>query len=91
MQDGYSITFANKTLTDVETHYANIERECLSVCFGCEKFHTYINGRHTIIQNDHKPLEMHKPIHAAPSPSTIHATIIYKSMITPYSKSLART
>ena len=43
-------------------------RECFSVCFGLEKFHTYIYGRYVIIENDHKPLEMiqHKPIHVAP-------------------------
>ena len=46
----------------------NIERECLSVCSGLEKFHTYIYGRHVIVENDHKPLEMiqHKPIHVDP-------------------------
>ena len=55
-------------LTDVETRYANIYRECLSVCFGLEKFHTYIYGRHITVQNDHKPLEMiqRNPIQAAP-------------------------
>ena len=52
---------------DCETHYMNIERQCLSVCLGLEKFHTYIYRRHVIIENDHKLLEMiqHKPIHAA--------------------------
>ena len=67
LQDGWPIAFASKTLTDIETHYANIERVCLSVCFGLEKFHTYIYGRHVIAENDHKPLEMiqHTPIHAA--------------------------
>ena len=40
MQDGKPIAFASKTLTDVETRYANIEHECLSVCFVLEKFHT---------------------------------------------------
>ena len=68
LQGGRPIAFASKTLTNVESHYANIERECLSVCFGLEKFHTYIYGRHLLIENDHKPLEMikHKPIHATP-------------------------
>ena len=68
LQDGRPIAFASKTLTDVETRYANIERECLSVCFGLEKFHTYVYGHHITVQNDHKPLEMiqKKPIHAAP-------------------------
>ena len=68
IQNNRPIAFASKTLTDVETRYANIERECLSVVFGLEKFHTYIYGRHIIVQNDHKPLEMiqRKPIQAVP-------------------------
>ena len=68
IQDNRPIAFASKTLTDVETRYANIERECLSVVFGLEKFHTYIYGHHITIYNDHKPLEMiqKKPIHTAP-------------------------
>ena len=70
LQGGWPIAFASKTLTDVESCYANIERErvCLSVCFGLKKFHTYNYGRHVLIENDHKLLEMiqHKPIHAAP-------------------------
>ena len=66
IQNNRPIAFANKRLTDVETRYTNIERECLSVCFGLEKFHAYIYGKHVIVQNDHKPLEMinRKPIHA---------------------------
>ena len=68
LQGGQPIAFASETLTDIESHCVNIERECLSVCFGLEKFHMYIYGRHVLIENDHKPLEMiqHKPIHAAP-------------------------
>ena len=68
LQNNRPIAFASKTLTDVETHYANIERECLSVVFGLERFHTCIYGRHITVYNDHKPLEMitMKPIHAAP-------------------------
>ena len=52
----------------METHYVNIEKECLSVCFGLEKFHTYLYGRHFMVPNDHKLLEMIKqnPIHPAP-------------------------
>ena len=76
LQGGWPIAFASKTLTDIETCYANIERECLSVCFGLEKFHTYTYGRHVIIENDHKPLEMiqHKPIHAAPPKASVDAS-----------------
>ena len=68
LQSGWPIAFTSETLSDVKTHYANIERECLSVCFSLEKFHTYLYGRYVIVQNDHKLLEIiqQKPIHAAP-------------------------
>ena len=68
MQNNRAIAFACKTLTDVETRYANIEHECLSVVFGLEKFHTYIYGCQMTVFSDHKPLEMiqKKTIHAAP-------------------------
>ena len=67
IQSNRPIAFASKMLTDVETRYANIERECLSICFGLEKFHTYVYGKHIPVQNDHKNLEMiqRKPIHTA--------------------------
>ena len=58
IQDGQPITFASKSLTDTETHYANIERELLAIIYGCEKFHTYLYGRTFIVETDHKPLEM---------------------------------
>ena len=68
IQSSHPIAFASKMLTDIKTHYANIDRECLSVCFGLEKFHTYIYSRHVMVENDHKPLEMiqHKPLNVAP-------------------------
>ena len=67
IQGSCPITFTSKSLTDIETCYVNTERECLSVCFALEKFHTYLYSRHVIIENDHKLLEMiqHK-IHMAP-------------------------
>ena len=68
IQSGQPIPFASKTLANVKTCYANIKEKSLSVCVGLKKCHTYLYGRHILIQNYHKPLEMiqHKPIHAAP-------------------------
>ena len=68
IQQNKPVAFSSKTLTPVESRYANIKCECLSVVFGLEKFHTYIYGNHVTVYNDHKPLEMiqKKPIHAAP-------------------------
>ena len=58
LQDSKPTAFASKTVTDVETRYANIECKCLSVCFGLENYHTYVYVQHITVQNDHKPLEM---------------------------------
>ena len=68
IQNNRPIAFASKTLTNVETRYANIEKECLSVCFGLEKFHTYVYSKHITVQNNHKLLEMiqRNTMHAAP-------------------------
>ena len=68
LQNNRPIAFASETLTNVETRYANIEHECLSVVFGLEKFHTFIYARHITVYIDHKPLEMitKKQIHAVP-------------------------
>ena len=76
IQSSCPITFDSKMLTDVKTDYANIERECLSMCFCLVKIHTYLYGRHVTIQNDHKLLEMiqQKPIHAAP-PLSVHVPL----------------
>ena len=93
IQSGHPIAFgASKTLTDVETHYANIEQECLPVCFNLKMFHTCIYGRHVTVQNDHKLLEMiqQKPIHAVPHSSSA-CFCICRSMTTPSSISQIKT
>ena len=58
IQDRQPIAFANKSLMDTETRYANIERELLAIVYGCEKFHTYLYRRAFIMETDHKPLKM---------------------------------
>ena len=77
IQSSRPIAFASKTLTNVETHCANIKRECLSLCFGLKKFHTYLYSRHIIIQNDHKLLEIIqcKPIYAHTTSPAAHVTL----------------
>ena len=68
MQEDSPIAFASKSLTDMESRYANIERELLAVVYGCERFHTYLYGKPFTAQSDHKLLEMiqFKNLHAAP-------------------------
>ena len=92
IHSGHPIAFASKMLTDVETCYANIEQECLLVCFCLEKFHTYLCGRHVIVENDYKPLEMiqHKYIHMAP-PGFNRCFCTCRSITIPSSISPAKT
>ena len=52
----YPVQFASRSLNPAERNYSQIEREALSVIFGCEKFRKYILGNKIIIRNDHKPL-----------------------------------
>ena len=52
------IAFASRSLVDVETRYANIERELLAIIFACQCFSSYLLGRSFVAESDHKPLEM---------------------------------
>ena len=57
LQNHKLVAFASEALTNIECHYANIEREMLAVIFRAERFRTYIYGRSFTIESDHKPLE----------------------------------
>ena len=52
----YPIAYSNKTLTDAETRYANIECRLLVVVNGLEKFNYFTFGRPVTVLTDHKPL-----------------------------------
>ena len=56
-EEWHLVAFSSGALNTSEQNYAQIERETLSVDFGCERFHEYVYGRQFIIQNDHKPLK----------------------------------
>ena len=69
MQNGQPVAYASRALSEVETRYAQIEKELLAVVFACDHFDAYIYGRSRInIETDHKPLEsiVLKPLHNAP-------------------------
>lgn len=70
LQEGQPVSFASRTLSKTERHYAQIEKECLAIVFSCEKFNQYIAGKEEIlVESDHKPLQFifKKSIHTAPS------------------------
>ena len=41
MQKGQPVTYASRSLTDTEKHYAQIKKELLAIVFGTEKFNRY--------------------------------------------------
>lgn len=69
LQNGQPVAFASRSLSEIETRYAQIEKECLAVVFGCERFSQYISRREKVtVETDHKPLQsiFKKSILAAP-------------------------
>ena len=58
MQEGQPVAFALRTLSKTEQRYAPIEKECLAIVFGLERFYQYLARRELIhVETDHKPLE----------------------------------
>lgn len=51
------ISYASKSLSDVEKRYCQTEKEALSLVWGTERFYYYLFGRSFELVTDHKPLE----------------------------------
>ena len=64
LQDGRPVVYASRALRDIETKYAQIEKEMLAIFWSLERFHQYTFGKHIVVQSDYKPLEslMCKPL-----------------------------
>ncbi|CAC5357575.1 unnamed protein product [Mytilus coruscus] len=57
-QEGKTVAYASRSLTDTETRYSQTEREALAIVWACEQFDMYIRGAPNVkIITDHKPLE----------------------------------
>ena len=50
------IAYASRSLTEIETGYAQIEKEALATTWACERFSNYTLGKRIYIETDHKPL-----------------------------------
>ena len=68
LQGGCPVAYASRSLTDVESRYAKIEKELLAVLFILERFNQYTYGKKVHVESDHKPLEeiVKKPLATAP-------------------------
>ena len=57
-EDGelHPVLYASRKLLDRETRYSTIERECLALVWGIDKFSRYLLGRDFFVQTDHCPL-----------------------------------
>ena len=55
-QEWRPVAYASRSMSETETRYAQIEKEALAITWACEKFSTYILGKHISIDTDHKPL-----------------------------------
>jgi hypothetical protein len=52
----HPIAFVSKKLLPREKNYSTIERECLAILWGIQKFQTYLYGTHFVLETDHQPL-----------------------------------
>ena len=50
------VAYASRALSTAEQRYAQIEKEALAICWGCEKFNYHLAGREFVVETDHKPL-----------------------------------
>ena len=70
------VAMASRSLSDTESRCSSIERECLAVMFGLEKFEYYPLGRHTLVETDHSPLEQISKKNIAEAPARLQRTLL---------------
>jgi hypothetical protein len=57
-QYGHPVAYHSETLLDIVQKYPTYDKEIYSIVQVCRQWKHYILGKETIIQTDHKPLEV---------------------------------
>ena len=59
LQDGLwrVISYASRSLSDVERRYSQTEKEAQGLVWACERFSLYVFGKKFELETDHKPLK----------------------------------
>ena len=52
----HPVAFASKKLTSAERKYSTLEKECLAIVWGMNKFRLFLAGKAFVLQTDHQPL-----------------------------------
>ena len=52
----FPIRYASRKLQGAEKNYSTIERECLAIVFGIQRFKYYLLGKQFFLEVDHRPL-----------------------------------
>ena len=55
-KDYRPVAYSSRSLSEVEQRYSQLEKECLAILHGCEKFRMYLVGDKFEVLTDHKPL-----------------------------------
>lgn len=53
----FPVAYASRKLLPRERRYAVMERECLAVVWGIQKYEPYLYGKHFHLETDHQPLK----------------------------------